>query len=146
MKSYTLNFKGFIPEGLLSSFMPESSGIYIVHASSKIRAIFSDQRRLLYIGKANNLKDRVNPNHENYSEWKGALRENETLEFSYAAIDEDEEVLFRIESALIFENQPLVNGQSKKSFNYEDTIVYSNGTIGALKPLVFARRDSQKVS
>lgn len=146
MKSYNLNFIGYIQEGLLNKFIPRNSGIYCVHAHNRNSLLFDNSTRLLYIGKANNLNERLNLNHECYNAWKSALRVNETLQFSYAIINEKEETLFRIESALIYENQPLVNELSKKSFNLEDTIVYCNGTIGTLKPMIIVRRNSQKAS
>jgi excinuclease UvrABC nuclease subunit len=90
-KTYGLTFGGYWLADAVSS-LPASSGIYCVYACShnpSLRQV--SLRRLLYIGEAANVRDRVSI-HERWNDWRNRLMTGEKLCFSAATISPQEEV------------------------------------------------------
>lgn len=122
-----LYFNNYIPE-VNKKEIPCKSGVYCVYAG-----IFNEEngviipKRLLYIGKASDLNERIGGNsHEHYDDFKSRLINGETIIYSYAFLsDEDQRTL--AESALIFRMQPPINEISLDKFNYSKTTIVTNG-------------------
>ena len=87
-KSYTLNFDGYWRAPNVSG-LPASSGIYCVYACThNVQKKTVSIRKLLYIGEAANMKERV-PGHERWQDWEHELLRGEELCFSAALIAPD---------------------------------------------------------
>ncbi len=127
---YTLNFIGYWVDGRQMQ-MPERAGIYCVYTCN----VRSDQQleisRLLYIGKAENIKAR-NVNHERHDDWKRYCGPGETLCFSCAELQSKS--LDVCESALIFKHKPVCNDQLKDGFYRSPTHIVTTGANLYLSP------------
>ncbi|MEQ8926076.1 MAG: GIY-YIG nuclease family protein [Fulvivirga sp.] len=123
-KIFDQNFSGYWLEASISSF-PDKSGVYGVY-----RCIYNKQIdtvtliELIYIGKADNLNNRINK-HKDWPIWKGTLKNKEEICFCYTYVDK----LYneRVEAALINSNQPRLNIEYKNSFPFDKTTVKCNG-------------------
>lgn len=122
--SYFLNFKGYWVDGR-QSLLPDTSGIYCVYSCKVLPDSQLSVSRLLYIGKANNIRSR-HLNHERLDAWKQCLSINETLCFSCAELPIKS--LSVCEAAMIYKHQPPCNEQCKDGFYHSTTHV---GTSGA---------------
>ncbi len=129
-KTFDLKFDGYkLEENKLG--LPEYSGVYVVHS-----CIYNKKEdtvslmRLLYIGKAGNINDRVN-NHEKLENWKKELKEEEQLCYNYTKVNTAYNN--RVEAALINANQPIVNVDYKESFPFDSTIINCSNRYNLLK-------------
>ncbi|MCF7930618.1 MAG: GIY-YIG nuclease family protein [Acholeplasmataceae bacterium] len=82
---------------------------------------------LVYIGKAENLNDRLNSSeHEGIEATKKDCNKNGTfITIAFSVLDKND--LERIEACLIYVNKPKHNIQGKDSFNFDKTIVKVSG-------------------
>jgi len=129
-KIFNQEFKGYwLQKNVLE--LPNHSGVYIVQAY-----IYNKEKdnvsliRLIYIGKADNINDRVN-NHEKLVDWKKELKQGEELCYSCTNVSTDYNE--RVEAALINSNQPIVNVEYKNSFPFDTTVINSNGLFMMLR-------------
>lgn len=128
-RRYSLDFDGYwrAPGGL-----PAQSGIYCVYAGThNAQANIVSLRKLLYIGEAANVRDRVG-RHERWPDWERELQLGEVLCFSAALIAPatDRE---RAEAAMIFEHKPPCNREYVHSFPYDQTTILTSGRHALLK-------------
>ena len=127
MRSYVLVFRGYNRESNIQS-LPAYSGIYGVYACSynrnsrKVRI-----RKLIYIGEAEKLNERISPNHENWDNWEKELETGEVFCFNYAKLSSPEATRKRVEAAMIYEHQPVCNKKGRKSFKHRDTKIKTSG-------------------
>lgn len=123
-KTFYQEFKGYVPAIHLPS-IPIKSGVYLVYScflnpTNKTVQVL----RLLYIGKADDLNDRLN-NHEKMEEWKRQLKWTESLCFSYTFVEPYYNE--RVEATLINANRPPLNIEYKNYFPFDKTTVYCSG-------------------
>lgn len=124
-KSYALNFDGYWRTPNISG-LPPSSGIYCVYACThNVQEKTVSIRKLLYIGEAANVKDRV-PGHERWQDWEQELRQGEELCFS-AALIAPESDRRRAEAAMIHHHKPPCNVEYVDSFPYDQTTISTSG-------------------
>ena len=135
-RDYELDFRRYPRDQL-----PEAPGIYCVYAASpKKGRIF----RLLYIGEAANIWNRVEPNtHLAWRRWQDESRRGQELFITAAEFDGTSDDRERAEKALIYEHQPPYNTVGKKSFNYGKTTIVTTGDNYKLRDyFVVAGRDA----
>ena len=128
-QNFTINFDGYRRDEHKSG-LPSKSGIYCVytcvHNAQKNTVAL---KKLLYIGKADNINDRL-ANHERLPDWKKRLQPGQVLCYSYGEIGPDESE--RCEAAMIFEHQPPENTDCKQSFSYDETTISLTGKTALL--------------
>lgn len=121
--SYSLSFNGYWlgPGGL-----PANSGIYCVYACRhNNRANTVLHRKLLYIGEAANIRNRV-CGHERQQDWERKLQRGEVLCFSAARIAPEADRQ-RAEAATIHQHKPPCNAEYVHSFPYGQTTISTGG-------------------
>lgn len=128
-KTINLSFdSGYYREPNISG-LPAASGIYCVYACTyDAEAKTVDVKRLLYIGEAANVKERVD-GHEGWAAWKKQLASGQVVCLSAAKISTDRE---RAEAAMIFQHQPPCNTSNKDSFGFDTTTINVSGKAAAL--------------
>ena len=120
-KSYSLDFNGYWRAPNIGG-LPERSGIYCVYACvHNVGAGTVSIRRLLYIGEAADIHNRV-ANHERWADWTRNLRLGEELCFNAALIGPatDRE---RAEAAMIHHHKPPCNVQYVDTFPFDTTTI-----------------------
>ena len=136
-KSFNQEFEGYWRE-INKSSLSTYSGVYIVQSCihNKKEGTVS-LKKLIYIGKADNIKERVD-NHERLNEWLNELGYGEELCYSSTAIHK----LYneRVEATLINSNQPIVNTEYKDSFQFDTTHINSSGRYSTLKENITVKR------
>lgn len=129
-QTFNQDFKGYRRESKIST-LPSESGVYGVY-----RCIFNKDREtvtlkeLIYIGKADNLNDRIN-NHEDWPNWKAKLAKDEEICFCYTYVGRNDNE--RVEAALINSNKPSLNIEYKDSFPFDKTLVKCTGNHEFIK-------------
>lgn len=101
--------------GPYTETIPAQHGVYYVVAKNT-----ENKLRTLYIGRAENLKDRLS-DHEKYPDFVNALKHDEELEIHTATVDSDK--FKRVEAALIYKLQPPLNSDLRQAFEYQDTTI-----------------------
>lgn len=127
-KKYVLEFQGYYRR---SEYLLPTAGVYCVYRG--IYNVHNDAvslRQLLYIGQSKNVKER-HSNHENLGEWKSKLGVGEELQYTMAALPEQD--LERCEAALIYKNKPLCNHSGVDSFSYLPTLLDIKGCVALLQ-------------
>lgn len=130
--NYNLNYIGYLEEKN-EAHLPTASGIYNVYACTSYRL-----RSLLYIGEAENLRQRV-LNHEKKSIWRQKLYRGEKLYFSYTLIRPNG-ARKRVEAALIYKHKPSCNTEYLYYFPFDTTYVTSKGKNAFIKNTFTVRR------
>ena len=128
-QEYYLEIYGFWREGMKEN-VPPYSGVYFVYECTYMPENDSlAMKRLLYIGEAENVRERIG-NHEEWDKWKKNVAEGNELCFSFTnALPKDRE---RIQAALIFQNKPLLNDTYKEGFPFDETTITARGCIDLL--------------
>jgi excinuclease UvrABC nuclease subunit len=124
-KSYSLEFDGYWREPNVSG-LPANSGIYGVYActyDAKERTV--GLARLLYIGEAANVRDRVS-NHDQWQTWKRQLMAGESICVNAALISAEGDRR-RAEAAMIFKNKPPCNTDYIDNFPFDTTTMTTSG-------------------
>ena len=125
-KVIPLEFKGYWKD--TSNQFPAKSGIYLVYACSlNTEGNLSSIDKLVYIGEAENAKERIGNDHEKRKCWEGEVPKGKKLYFSFAPANKDDRE--RAEAALIFKKKPNCNDQGIDSFTYDETTVKSTGSF-----------------
>lgn len=130
MDSYNVTFKGYrLDEN--KDTLPTYGGVYLVYCCTynKEKDTVS-LKRLIYIGQAVNLHDRI-CNHDRYEDFKKQLNEGEKLCYSYASVSPGDKDI--VENALIYMQQPPMNVSLKDSFNYADSQFSIEGACDLLQ-------------
>jgi len=123
-KSYALEFAGYWREQNISG-IPGKSGVYCVYACKyDPRAKQVWLHRLIYIGEADNVRQRV-AGHEKRDDWRDHLNRGEELCFSFASVQSSDRQ--RVEAAMIFHHKPPVNEEYKHSFPFDSTTISTSG-------------------
>ena len=123
-KTFDQEFNGYRLESNIKT-LSTKSGVYGVY-----RCIYNrekdtvDLKELIYIGKADDINDRINT-HEKWDDWKTYLKRGESICFCYTFIDKNYNE--RVEAALINYNQPPENIEYKNSFPFDKTTVNCSG-------------------
>lgn len=136
-KTFNQKFTGYYREAKISK-LPSDSGVYGVY-----RCKFDEQEKtvslkeLIYIGKADDLNDRIN-GHEKWNEWRKQLKLGEQICFCYTFIDTTYNE--RVEAALINSNQPRLNVEYKKAFPFDKTTVNCSGDHEFIKKINIVNR------
>ena len=129
MKEFRLHFDGSILDEN-RELLPSYSGVYLVY-----RGILNSDRKslhcseILYIGQAVDIRRR-HQNHENRSLFLSKLNPNEVLFYSYAPVESED--LNRVEAALIYKQNPILNTNNKATFPYPATHIISDGQCALL--------------
>ena len=137
-KSYSLEFNGYWREPNVSG-LPDKSGIYGVYAcvyDSNERTV--DLKRLLYIGEAADVRDRVT-NHEGWTTWKRQLKFGEVICVNAALISPDLDRQ-RAEAAMIFKHKPPCNTEYVDNFPFDKTTIRTSGKNALMEPLFTVNR------
>ena len=132
-KSYSLDFGGYWREPNVAG-LPAVSGVYGVYACTyDLREKAVSLRRLLYIGEAADIRNRVTC-HERWNDWQRAREAGEELCFNAAAIgpQDDRE---RAEAAMIHEHKPPLNIEFMRTFPYDVTVVATTGRNALMKAM-----------
>ena len=103
--------------------IPDISGVYCVYEnkydafSNRIEII-----KLIYIGGSANVRDSIK-NHPDYNKWLEEIDDNHELCFSVGYVDLED--CQRAKNALIFEHQPVLNGNGEEFqlFPFPDTTI-----------------------
>lgn len=125
---YNLVFEGYWLEGDENS-LPVKSGVYCVYTCFCNTNGTVRLNRLLYVGKATNLRAR-HENHEKKTFWKSFCAVGEHVCYSVAGVSEGS--LPIVEAALIYKHQPPCNDQLRDSFPHEKTQVLTSGCSALL--------------
>ena len=124
-KSYSLDYDGYWRAPKISG-LPAKSGIYCVYACvHNVTEKTVTLRRLLYIGEAENVHNRV-AKHERWGDWVRELKAGEELCFNAAPISPaaDRE---RAEAAMIHHHKPPCNVEYVNAFPFDTTTVGTRG-------------------
>ena len=124
-KSYSLDYDGYWRVPNISG-LPANSGIYCVYACvHNVSEKTVTLRRLLYIGEAGNVRDRV-AKHERWDDWVRELKAGEELCFNAALVSPatDRE---RAEAAMIHHHKPPCNVEYVNAFPFDTTTVTTRG-------------------
>ena len=119
--------------------LPATSGIYGVYAGAYAAHTNTvSLRRLLYVGQAGNVRDRV-AGHERWSDWAQLLLAGEELCFS-AALIAPAGTRQRAEAAMIHHHKPPCNVEHVSAFPYDETTVLTAGTNALMSPVFTVQR------
>ena len=124
-KSYSLDYDGYWRAPNISG-LPAQAGIYCVYACvHNVTEKTVTLRRLLYIGEAENVRNRV-AKHERWDDWVRELKAGEELCFNAALISPtaDRE---RAEAAMIHHHKPPCNVEYVNAFPFNTTTVSTRG-------------------
>lgn len=130
MDTYKIFFMGYRREEKMDG-LPEYGGIYMVY-----RCVYNKDaktvtlKELIYIGKSENIKERIT-SHDKQEEFQKKLREGEEICYSYASVKEEE--MDVVENGLIYMQKPPLNSQYTRSFNYPDSHFIIEGRCALLK-------------
>lgn len=124
-EAYSLEFTGY-RLATNSSGLLARSGIYCVyacmyHANNDTVSL----NRLLYVGEADDVRDRV-LNHEKWPKWWNQIATGEEICFSVALIA-GASARQRAEAAMIFKHKPLCNTEYIDAFPFDTTTVTTTG-------------------
>jgi hypothetical protein len=144
VKSYALGFEGYWREPAICG-MPAKSGIYGVYACTfDVRAGTVSLWRLLYLGEAANVRDRVQ-GHEKWPEWRRQLHMGQELCLNAALVYGDDDRR-RAEAAMIRQHQPPCNSTYRDSFPFDMTTVTTTGANALMHPVFTVRRSENALA
>lgn len=138
-QAYSLQFEGYWPEPNISG-LPTVSGVYCVYACTKNPDGTVSISRLIYIGEAGNVQERVT-NHEKWTKWRRYLKPGEELCFSAAHVAASDRQ--RIEAAMIYQHKPSANEEYVDNFPFDTTTIRLSGTIALLAPSFTVKRTDE---
>lgn len=95
--------------------LPDYTGIYTVCAVSGCNCVA--RSRILYIGQADNIKERHSKGHEHLYDFLDHLNIGERI--AYTAVPIDGRQLSKVENALVFMQQPPINDGLTESYDHE---------------------------
>jgi len=128
-KTFELVFAGYHRD-INRKNVPNKSGIYLVYRCVYNKDVKPEPtvtlKQLLYIGEADEIRDRIGEDHERRKCWEDKIESGEAICFSYVLANQADRE--RAEAALIYKKKPTCNIQGKDSFNYDSTTVKSSGS------------------
>jgi hypothetical protein len=126
MASMTFNvvFQGYWLESGIDS-IPAKSGVYCVYECkyNSDRDTISI-RRLIYIGEAEDVRDRIKK-HEKKPEWKGYVSSGNELCYNFGYVESA--YRDRVKAAFIFKHGPPENTEYVDEFPFDTTIIKAGG-------------------
>lgn len=124
-KSYALEFDGYWREPNVGG-LPAQSGIYGIYACTYDTGQGTvSLKRLLYIGEAANVRDRVT-NHDRWQDWKRQLESCQVICVNAAPISTATDRQ-RAEAAMIFKHKPPCNTEYVDCFLFDTTSIVTSG-------------------
>jgi len=141
MKIFNLKFSGVYTNQTLNN-LPEKSGIYCVFKGEMKPNNTIIPVKLIYIGQAKNLPERLNASRVDDEGWEDKLGGNEILYYKYAEVEEKD--LDIVEAAMIYHHKPEGNIQCVDNFPYDEEVLITISDGRALLDRVFfVRREIQ---
>lgn len=128
-QSFNVAIQGYWRERNKSG-TPTHSGVYFVYeASYNQQDVTVSLHKLIYIGEAANVRERI-AGHEKYNEWLKHVRPGNELCYSSGSV----ETLYRerVEAAYIFKHKPPENTEYKNKFPFDTTSIKSTGKTALL--------------
>jgi len=128
-QSFNVSIQGYWREKNKSG-IPTHSGVYFVY-----EAAYNDRNdkvslhKLVYIGEAANVRERIT-DHEKYDDWLKHIRAGNELCYSSGSV----ESIYRerVEAAYIFKHKPPENTEYKNNFPFDTTTIKSTGKTALL--------------
>lgn len=146
MKRYTVSIGDLVTE-LRKPSLDDDKGVYFVFSATqnKDRAFFL--KRLLYIGRSNDVNKRINGKHHKHDAIISECEKDDAVPvYYYAKVSPDtHDDMVRVESALIFNKPTPLNETADKGFHHPETIIFlerSADSINKDKPLPKAFGDA----
>lgn len=131
--TYVLTFNGYWRAPNIGG-LPASSGVYGVYACTfNPYADTVSLDRLLYIGEAGNVRDRV-ACHERWHDWALRLQPGEELCFNAAPIA-PALARQRAEAAMIHHHKPPCNVEYVHSLPFDETTILASGDMALMTPI-----------
>lgn len=128
MKVFKLNYEGYWREKNFP-FLPSKPGVYtFMECRYSPLGETVDLVRILYIGQADDLKERIN-GHEKIALMKRSLKPGNELCLNLSIVNDERD---RIENALIYHHKPPFNEMLKDSFNHDKTSIFNLGNYSLL--------------
>jgi excinuclease UvrABC nuclease subunit len=114
----------------------DQRGVYLVYRVNR-----EDGRlRLIYIGKSNDISDRVTEGHEHFRDWVRWAYDNvDALRFSIVKLPPEGDIN-SCEEAMIYKFQPPINDRCKETFNNEDIQISFSGRNVCGRAMIEAMR------
>lgn len=110
--------------------VPNYSGVYFVYEASYNKTNNNvTLHKLIYIGEAKNVRDRI-ADHEKYLDWLKHVRVG--CELCYSSGSVESQYRERVEAAYIFEHKPPENTEYKNYFPFDTTTIKSTGQTALL--------------
>jgi len=134
--TFNINFDGYWREKNIDGIQLKS-GIYCVYEctyNSKEETI--SVYRLIYIGEANNIRDRIK-NHDKRDRWEKYVRDGNELCFSFGEMKAEHRN--RVEAAFIFKHKPPANEEYKEAFPFDTTTINVTGKSTGLYSIFSVR-------
>ncbi|KKK85212.1 hypothetical protein LCGC14_2775570, partial [marine sediment metagenome] len=126
---FLIEFEGYWRDQNKSG-VPLISGLFCVYECTHDKQEKTvSLNKLLYIGEADNARDRI-ANHEKYNQWKKHVESGNTLCFTFGAIRSLNRE--RCKAAMICEHKPPENTEYKNSFPFDHTKVILSGKTAFL--------------
>jgi len=111
-KTISIAFDGYWRDEKKAN-LPAKSGVYCVYECTH-----NVKDKLIYIGEAENVRDRV-VNHQKYDNWLKHVRKDNELCFSFGGVEGTNRE--RAEAAMIFKHNPPENSEYVNSFPFDKT-------------------------
>ncbi len=128
-KTISVEFDGYWRDEKKAG-VPDKSGLYCVYeCTHNVSENTVTLQQLIYIGEADNVRDRL-ANHEKYSDWLHHVRRGNELCFSFGALGASDRE--RAEAAMIFKHKPPENGEYTSSFPFDMTTMSLSGKTALL--------------
>jgi hypothetical protein len=117
MEKYDLNSKveGFCTAEEFPLKRYNCSGIYFVFSGYYSENEKLELTKFLYIGESENVVERFKGGHETYSKWKRELEKDESLFYTFIAVDPD--IRENCEKFFIYKFKPCCNEKDKDNFD-----------------------------
>ncbi len=130
--SYSILLEGFVMDNELDA-LPAYSGIYCIYEMipGDKEGVFTPSR-LLYVGEAGNIRDRVK-NHDKMNVWQFSVKSKNKLGFTHAKVDSFNRL--RVKAALVYRHKPEMNDEYLNDFPFHPTILKSSGRTDLLDTL-----------
>lgn len=130
-QAYSIDFDGYWRDQNKAS-IPAQSGIYCVYECTRnIAEKTVAIHKLIYIGEADDVCDRL-ASHEKYELWVKHVRRGNELCFSFGHVGAM--IRPRCEAAMIYRHKPPVNTEYVDSFPFDRTTIELSGSIELLIP------------
>jgi excinuclease UvrABC nuclease subunit len=124
-RSYILEFEGYWREPNIS-YLPKRSGVYGVYACTYDESAKTvELKRLLYLGEAANICDRVST-HDQWTRWRRALKVGEQICINAAMVSPEPDRQ-KAEAAMIFKHKPPCNTEYVDGFPFDTTTITTTG-------------------